>query len=176
MRADGARLPLARKEQLLVRELAEEVLLFDLKRKRALCLNRSSALVWKHCDGKTTVTSMASVLSQEFSAPVDEAVVWLALRQIADFDLLEKRRQLASPHKDLSRRRLVRHLGVAAVLLPVIVAISAPRAVSAASCLPLGSSCTSSTQCCSNCCSEDVVGSTCQATAVCNPPKPQPTA
>ena len=42
-------LPAAREARLLVRELAEEVLVYDEEGHRAHCLNRTAALVWKSC-------------------------------------------------------------------------------------------------------------------------------
>ena len=48
-------LPLARRERLLVEELPDEVLVYDLDREKAHCLNRTAALIWNHCDGRTTV-------------------------------------------------------------------------------------------------------------------------
>ena len=170
MRASATRLPLARKDHLVVCELPDEILIYDTEGERAHCLNRSSALVWKHCDDQTSVAEMTTLLSKEFDTPFAEEVVLLALRQFREFKLLE---QSTSPYrqKRISRRQLVQRLGLAAAVLPVIVSISTPSPVSAASCLPLGSSCSSSSECCSSCCSEDVMGNTCQPISVCQPPK-----
>ncbi|MBV9278705.1 MAG: hypothetical protein JOZ41_01360, partial [Chloroflexi bacterium] len=44
--------PRARKNGLIVRELEDEVLVYDLERHRAHCLNRAAGLVWKHADGE----------------------------------------------------------------------------------------------------------------------------
>src|SRR5215208_278306 len=79
-------LPVARKTRLVVRELAEEVLVYDEEGHRAHCLNRTAALVWKSCDGKTPVSGIAERVSGQLSAPVSDEVVWLALDQLAEFD------------------------------------------------------------------------------------------
>ena len=163
------RLPLARKDELIVRQMPDETLVYDLKRDKAHCLNRSSALVWKHCDGSTTVTKAAALISRELSITINEDFVRLALSQLDKFHLLERRLTPMSEPQRVSRRRLVRTLGTAAVLLPVIISISAPVAVSAATCKPDQSSCTTSGECCSGCCSEDVGGNTCQPAEVCRP-------
>jgi len=42
-----AQLPLARKDQLIVKEVDDEVLVYDLKTDQAHCLNKTAALVWK---------------------------------------------------------------------------------------------------------------------------------
>jgi len=56
--------PLARQDRLVVQELSEEVLVYDLDRHRAHCLNRTAALIWRHCDGSTSVAEMARRLPQ----------------------------------------------------------------------------------------------------------------
>ncbi len=43
--------PLARKADLVTKEVADEVLVYDLKSHKAHCLNQTAALVWKYCDG-----------------------------------------------------------------------------------------------------------------------------
>ena len=152
-------LPRARTSELVVRELPEEVLVYDLKRDRAHCLNPTAAFIWRHCDGKMTMAKMAQMIEREFATPVDEEVVWLALQQFDKFHLLEERITIPNAGPGLSRRALVRRLGVAAVLLPAIISITAPTAQAQGSCRANGVGCTQNGQCCSNCCVE-----------VCEPP------
>ena len=57
-------LPLARKDALIVSELEDEVLVYDLKRDKAHCLNSTAASVWKRCDGKLAVTDMTRLLKK----------------------------------------------------------------------------------------------------------------
>jgi hypothetical protein len=52
-------LPHARSEGLVIRELPEETLVYDLKRHRAHCLNPTAARVWSYCDGQTRYTQPA---------------------------------------------------------------------------------------------------------------------
>jgi hypothetical protein len=61
---DGQPLPFARTHQLIVQEVPDEVLVYDLDRHKAHCLNRTSAIVWKHCDGKTTVAEAKRLLER----------------------------------------------------------------------------------------------------------------
>ena len=127
--------PKARKDQLIVKEVSGETLVYDLDRNKAHCLNRTAALVWKNCDGRATVRSIARSIQRETDAAIDDRVVWLALDQLEKFDLMQ-RTQLKPAHLNgMSSRQLVRYIGVAAIALPVVVSISAPTAVSAASCL-----------------------------------------
>lgn len=149
-------LPRARTERLVVCELADEVLVYDLERDRAHCLNQTAALVWKRCDGQTSVPEIARALEQSLGAPVEEPLVWLALNQLGRRRLL--REKIAQPIEmaRLSRRKLIGMIGLTTVALPLITSIVAPTAVQAASCLPSMASCTASAQCCSGICSSNV--------------------
>ena len=122
---------LARQADLVVQELPDEVMVYDLKRHKAHCLNKTAAFIWHHCDGQTTAAEMARLLGQEAGSPVDEEVVWYALDKLGKADLLEGKLQL--PVKDgLSRRRMMRRLGVGAmVALPLVVSLVAPMAAQA---------------------------------------------
>src|SRR6476620_725537 len=82
-------LPRARKEGLVVQEMPDELLIYDLVRNKAHCLNQTAALVWKRCDGKTSVKQMVRLLEKETESPVDEAVVWMAFDQLAEAHLLQ---------------------------------------------------------------------------------------
>ena len=50
--------PLARREGLVIRELADEVLVYDLDRDRAHCLNQTAAFIWQCCDGRTSTETV----------------------------------------------------------------------------------------------------------------------
>jgi hypothetical protein len=130
-------LPIARREGLIVEELPDEVLVYDLNTDKAHCLNRTAALIWKNCDGKKTEGDIAAVLQRELKSPVPIQVVTLGLEDLAGFGLLKEvatgpRREPGREH--LSRRRLIQNLGLTAALaLPLIVSISAPAAAQAGS-------------------------------------------
>jgi Coenzyme PQQ synthesis protein D (PqqD) len=146
------KVPEARTEGLVVQHLTDEVLVYDQDRHKAHCLNYTAALVWKQCDGKTSVSQMATLLEKEFNTPVNEEVVWLALDQLAKTHLLNKRVRL--PETGVSRREVIRRIGLtAAVALPAVTSILAPTAAQAANCKASGQPCTTSPQCCSGLCS-----------------------
>ncbi len=151
---NGPLRPEARKDGLVVEELPEEVLVYDLERHEAHCLNQQAVWVWKHCDGESTVSEIAHRLAEEAKTPPNEDLVWYALAQLTKARLLAG--EVRRPGKEMmspSRRELLRRLGwAAAAALPLITSIAAPTPVQAASCLPSGSGCSSSAQCCSlNC-------------------------
>ena len=127
-------LPKARKDKLVVRDLSEEVLVYDLRAHKAHCLNRTAALVWEHCDGRTTVPKLAALMSEELKVPIDEAVVWLALDQLERFQLLQEQVVRPVGMTPISRRVMMRRLGLAAaVALPLITSIVSPTAAQAQS-------------------------------------------
>lgn len=127
-------LPAARNSKLVVRELADEVLVYDEGDHRAHCLNRTAALVWKSCDGMTPVSGIAERVSGQLSTPVSDEVVWLALDQLAEFDLLAHAESRPMAQNLISRRKMMRRLGIAAaVSLPLITSIVSPTAAQAQS-------------------------------------------
>ena len=60
MKSRESLVPKARHNKLVIQELEDEVLVYDLERNQAHCLNRTAALIWEHCDGKQTVWGLAS--------------------------------------------------------------------------------------------------------------------
>ncbi|HKO96935.1 MAG TPA: PqqD family protein [Pyrinomonadaceae bacterium] len=129
-------LPLARKDSLVIKEVENETLVYDLESDQAHCLNDTAAQIWKNCDGRTTVTDISQQLSKGLNAPVDENVVWLAIDQLEKFKLLEA--PVAKPAAysgGMSRRQVVRALGVAAIMLPMVTSIVVPTAAQGGSVL-----------------------------------------
>ena len=131
--------PQARKKGLLAKELPDEMLVYDLERHEAHCLNRTAALVFKHCDGRKSVAELAELFQNELGAPADEKLVWLALEQLGRADLLEERLSAPSRVGGHSRREMIRRMGVGlAALLPLVTSIVAPTpAEAAATCVTL---------------------------------------
>lgn len=146
--------PLARKDNLVVNELPEEIVVYDRATHKAHCLNRTAALVWKRCDGRTPPAKIARLLQKELKAPVNEDLVWYALEQLGKDDLLTEKYVRPAAGVQLSRRELVRRLGLAAVVaLPLITTIVAPTPVQAASCINCnGIMCCPPAQCISGAC------------------------
>src|SRR6266513_2446331 len=80
--------PMARKQGLLVETLPDEVLVYDLERKKAHCLNQTAALIWQLCDGQRSVSEIARALSAHMNTTIDEEVVWYGLKHLAQTRLL----------------------------------------------------------------------------------------
>jgi hypothetical protein len=136
-----------------VQELPDELLVYDLVRQKAHCLNRTAALVWNRCDGKTSVEQLVRLLGKETNSTVDKAVVWMAFDQLSKAQLLKGRTRTWPGAATISRREVIRRVGTAAaVALPLVSSIVAPGAVQAATCRPSNASCSSPVQCCSGVC------------------------
>jgi hypothetical protein len=148
-----ARPPRMRTQRLIIDELPDEVLVYDLDRHKAHCLNQTAALVWKLCDGRTMPRAIARRVQSELDQPFSEDLVWLALRQLNKIHLLEESVGLPTQLAGMSRREMVRAMGIAAaVSVPLITSIVSPTAVQASTCFPGGHACSTSAQCCSNIC------------------------
>ena len=153
MKRTHQRLPKARKSQLVTREVAGDVLVYDRNSDQAHCLNPTAAMIWAHCDGTTTVAEMAQLLADKMNAPVADEVVWFALEQLRKSRLLQEPFVRPARMERMSRRVLVKRLGIAAaVTMPLVSSIVAPTAVAAATCRANGTTCTANSQCCSNSC------------------------
>ena len=145
--------PKARADGIVVRELAEEVLIYDLNTHKAVCLNSTAAAVWRLCDGRRTAADIRRALEKSAGGAVPEEVVWLALEQLGRDRLLDSRVPRPASLAGISRREMIRRVGLtAAIALPVIASIVAPTAAQAASCLPTGANCSEPGQCCSGLC------------------------
>ncbi|MET0623997.1 MAG: PqqD family peptide modification chaperone [Pyrinomonadaceae bacterium] len=151
--------PKARAEGVVVRALGEEVLAYDLETHRAVCLNGAAAEVWRLCDGRRTPEEMRRELEKTARGALPEEFVWLALEQLGRERLLEAPAELPAALAGLSRREMLRRVGLAAGLaLPAVASIVAPTPADAASCVPSGGPCADSAQCCQG---STCIGDTC---------------
>ena len=125
--------PVARKNGLVVRDLANEVVVYDQERHEAHCLNSTAATVFRNADGRRSVSDLALLLGD---GPGAQALVEMALGQLGEARLLESGPSFAS-EPGLPRRDVMRRVGLAAaVLLPLVTSILAPTpAEAAATCI-----------------------------------------
>ena len=126
--------PIARKSGLVVQEVPDEVLVYDLESNKAHCLNQSAAMIWKSCDGNTSVSEIAKLVESQAGGKVTEDFVWLAIDQLSENNLLEK--EISSAFEGTSRREVIKKIGLASMIaIPVIASLVAPQsAMAAASC------------------------------------------
>lgn len=140
--------PKARSEQLLVQRTGQETLVYDERSHRATCLDARATRVWELCDGGRTESEISAVYGE---GDAGRAVVSWTLGELEKSALLEG--SADSARAALNRRVLMKTVGLAAI--PVIMAITAPRARAAVStCSTVGQECTTRPCCpgltCSN--------------------------
>ncbi len=141
--------PRARSAGLIVRDLAGEVIVYDLEGHRAHCLNPTAAAVFRRCDGRHSPHDLAAALGEDTGTSPDEDIVRLALEQLRAAGLLEPGRSAGpaaggSPEDPLRRVALRAGLGAAA-LLPFVTSLLVPTPAEAANtCIPV-EACTGNT-------------------------------
>jgi hypothetical protein len=134
----GPRLPAARQDELVVETMADETLVYDLRRHRAHYLNPPAALVWRCCRERRSVTETVGLLADELGTPAAEPLVWMALDRLEQARLLTEPPAFPGGRARYGRRQVVRTLGLsaaAALLLPLVDSIVSPVAAQAGSCL-----------------------------------------
>lgn len=57
--------PKSLQKDLVIQELEDEVLICDLRKNKAFCLNHTAAFVWQHADGETPVEQIAHLLQRK---------------------------------------------------------------------------------------------------------------
>jgi hypothetical protein len=153
----------ARSAGLTIRELPEETLVYDLARHKAHCLNPTATLVWKLCDGSRDREQLNQDVAADLGIEDADVLVGLALEQLHKRHLLEVQdgtlaAQAGQPAEVRhSRRDALRKLVAAMVGMPVVMSLSAPKAMAQLSRLPAGScftdaQCTGGRKCCGGLC------------------------
>ena len=128
----SSQIPVARKEGLVIQEMANEVLVYDLETNKAHCLNQTAAAVWKFCDGKNSVSDISRIIADANNAAAQEDLIWLAIDQLNETNLLETK--LAVNFNNQNRREVIKKIGLAAVVaLPIVTSLIAPTVASAGS-------------------------------------------
>jgi hypothetical protein len=127
-------LPQVRHENIVVKDLENEVLIYDLTSHKAYTLNETSAIVWNLCDGKTSVPQITQQLAKQLNMPVGEEIVWLALDSFKKENLLTDSENIEIDYQGLSRRQVIRKVGLASMIaLPIVSSLIAPSASYASS-------------------------------------------
>lgn len=129
----------ARTREIVIQELENETLVYDLQTNKIVCLNQTSAIVWKHCNGKNSVAEIANILSVQMKTIVGEEVVEFAIEQLKKENLLERGDKIRLKISNLSRREAIRKIGLSsAIMLPIISSVIAPTVAEAQSCFANG--------------------------------------
>ncbi len=130
-----------KRKDTIVRQLSDEFIVYDKETNHAHCLNQIAADVWRLCDGKKTVAEITRSM-EKAKPPVEEGLVWMTLRKLSKAGLLLEPIPLPPPSIDLSRREVMRRVGMTAmVTLPLVTSMLVPTAAEAASCATIGQLC-----------------------------------
>lgn len=141
-------LPWARNQEIILQELNNELLIYDLQTNTAYTLNQTSKIVYQACDGNTKFDELKR--TYQFT----DDLIFFTLNELNKKNLLEN--YSAANFAGLTRREVIQKVGLGSfVALPLITSVVAPTAVNAQSggLLPNGAACTSGGQCASNNCS-----------------------
>ncbi len=156
--------PRARRQNIVVEELQDEVLVFDSITSQASCLNPTAALVWKYADGNTSVSEIAAKMSRELGSTVDVRLVYFALQQLDKRGLLDGDTAIPLQYRQMSRRDFLVKAGIvgAAVAIPVIISVTTPTPAMAATPIACGQPCNLGDTCATvSCpCSTDITSPT----------------
>lgn len=126
--------PLSRKDNLVVQELNDETLIYDLNINKAFCLNETSALVWRLCDGTRSVKEICQSLNKKLKTFSNEDVVWLALDQLKNENLLINSEYIPNTFEGMSRREVIKKVGLSSMItFPLVSIVIAPTAAHASS-------------------------------------------
>lgn len=128
--------PRARTTELLIEELEDELLVYDLAADRAHRLNGTAATVFRHADGQRTVDDLVDVLAGEVGVLADEELVLITLDGLVEAGLVEDYEPRSTKDMRSSRRKFIARagaVGAAATALPVVHSIVAPTVAQAQS-------------------------------------------
>lgn len=125
--------PVARRNDLVVQEVDGELLIYDLKTKKAYHLTETASFIWKSCDGSRSINDLKEVTSLHFKTQLSDDVVLLALDELHRNDLLS----CGFSGRGVSRREVLKKIGaMTAVALPIVASLSIPNtALASLSCV-----------------------------------------
>jgi hypothetical protein len=118
--------PIARQRGLVMLEMPDDLLVYDIDANQGHCLNRSAAIVWNLCDGSNSVTDMVREFETASGGKVTEDFVWLAIDQLIESKLIDGT-TVGRFATTQSRRQALRSIGLASMTaLPVISSLVMP--------------------------------------------------
>jgi hypothetical protein len=117
------------RNQLLVRKVGDEVIIYDRNTQKAHCLTNIAASVWQLWGAQKSVHEICVALEQP-----DEQKIWAILSELRSAGLLINPITRTADDNRLSRRELVKKAGVGiALAAPFLTSIIVPPPASAAS-------------------------------------------
>jgi len=127
----GRNKPIARSDDLVVEELDEQLLVYDVNVDRAHSLSAPAARVWRRCDGKTSADSLGAELD------LDADTIARALDELDRCNLLDTGPELDAGHTRREATIKIAKVGGAVAAAPLIVSLGLPASASATLTVPI---------------------------------------
>jgi hypothetical protein len=128
-------MPKRRECDLVIENLKDEILVYDERSAKIHCLNGGTAVVFRHCDGRTSISKMAEMLCPDPKASSEAYLaVGLALAELGRLDLVCNIPDRLEEMGRTSRRDFALKFGTAVGLVPAVMSVMAPSVAMAASC------------------------------------------
>jgi len=121
----------ARTERILIEDVGQECIVYDLDTKKAHCLNSSLKWIWSQCDGSRRTEEIAADFERKFESDDAGAHVRAGLEQLAAVNLLAGDIQASDLGQPQVTRRNV--LTAASLAVPVLTSILVPTPAAAKS-------------------------------------------
>jgi hypothetical protein len=127
------RLPFLRTENLVVKELPDELLIYDLEKNKAFCLNETARLIMDECDGQTSVDEAIEKINHKTKSKMSEEMIWMVVEQLQNANFIEKDYQIPLQTTRVTRRKILQSAAALGIALPMITSLVAPTALHAQS-------------------------------------------
>ncbi len=152
--------PKARDEDIVIQEVLDELLIYDKQRHQLYALNPIVAWLWQRLDGQADTQELAGHLSQQFPELAGQAehLLWATLQRLDEKHLLAQRVREQIPPQLETRRTMLKRMGLALALLPVVTTLAAPSPAQAQTLSPLCTGCFTSQAEAENACGASTVG------------------
>ena len=118
--------PIARRTDVIVRDVGPETVVYDQLRDEAHSLSPVTGYVYKHVDGTSSVDQLTTAMSKTLGTPADPRVTEAALWQLERVHLLERMAAADTSTRAISRREAVQRFGMAALSLAAVTSIVVP--------------------------------------------------
>ena len=145
------KLPSMRTANLVVKELSNEILIYDLEKNKAFCLNETARLIMDECDGVKSIDEAAESLNRKLKAGISEEMIWMVIEQLKNANFIKQEYEIPVQTTRVTRRKILQSAATLGIALPIITSLVAPTAAHAQSnCLGGEQSCINEndTSCC----------------------------
>ena len=100
-------LPQARLKNVVIQDIDQELLIYDLISNKVLCLNETAKIIWQACDGKTTFADFRNRTNSEFP----DELIYLTFDKLQIKELLSDKFEIPI---DRNRRKMLAKYGALA--------------------------------------------------------------